>query len=235
LKVYEINDEEFKNALIMAVKSGDSQRRYELHFTDILYSPIQAFHGKIFPTTLEDIMEDPISHYQNVIRWMYGRGVEDGIKNAMDIKGETFEFAGASGNLDVRFMGIPYEFKTTRYPYTKPLPYPHAVQQLVNYMIVHREPLGRIKMFDMKRLCERTWNVELTKKDIKSRRKGFIKSLKLLKTALYTGDWTILPESTYSWIGRDEQNIIEWLEEHPRSVARACRKWKREAENLRKS
>ena len=91
-----------------------------------------------------------------------------------------------------------------------------------------KEKEGRIKIFDMLPLDERTWAVEMTKKDIKRKRAVLKRKLTLLRTALLTGDWSILPETKLGFLGPSEMDTIEFLEENKGLIRRASKKWSAE-------
>ena len=234
MKVYELDDQEFKDMLIWLVYNGDANRRFEMHYTDTVYSMINTFKSKLLPTTIEEIMMDRETHYKNVLRWMFGRGVDIGVTSIMQptvgswSQKNEVTFGGGMGHIDLMFNKMAYELKTSRFPYKKDLPWSHAIKQLSYYMAGKELSDGRITIFDMIPLDMRTWALELTKKNIKDKRSILKRKLGLLRTALMTGDWTILPETKLSFITAQELDTLEFLEENRTLIRKASERWRKQ-------
>jgi hypothetical protein len=231
--VKEIHDVEFQRALYESVNRIDSPRRFEVHFTDLMWSLILSFYRKLFPSEYTE--ED----YSTLMTWMRGKGHEIGSINMLSLhnpKSQKITRCGkAMGSLDLILNGTIYELTTTiAFPKGRKLPYLSKAKQLMWYISSEDKPMGKVKIHSLLTRNSRTWVFRLNKKRRarirhRIRLRGF-----LLFKALELGNWKLLPRTNCSFLQDEEEDTIAWMEENEKEVGRAHKDWLEDREKYYK-
>lgn len=229
MKVEEIIDEGFDKLIYKATNRPNSPRRFEIHFSDLLGSLIISYYRKMFPQTYTK------KDSRRLQGWFRGKGHEIGHVNALSVflpKSQKVTKCGkAFGSIDMELFEEIYEITTTVFPYRKSKKYPHIgkAKQLMQYIASEDKEYGKLVVFfeipDYQGRYKRTWKISLSPSQRKNLRRIIKKNSYLLWHALETGKWKILPRTELRWAMKDEQAVVEWMEDNSDLVRKAHKEW----------
>ncbi len=222
MEIKQIDDRRFRETVVKNFHWHNSNRRYELHFTDLINCLLCTVKRKVLPDGDADDFEES---YTQVLDWIGGLGFDNLITERISGKTTTW-IDGAQGNVDMVFENIPYELTSTLYLNQKVKAanddlmdtyYRYKLEQLRLYMAGIGKTTGKLKIIERagdrggmylalasflngKRIYKRprpkehTWKVEMTPLELAHVRIDFIRRKDLLCEALATGNITKLFE-----------------------------------------
>jgi hypothetical protein len=223
--VREIDDRDFREKVFNGIRRKDSARRFEVHITDLIYCLRAAWFQKVLPQEYSEGEFEKVWHWMRGTGIEIGTvaALRNVIEERLTYQ-KRVSIGGAIGSIDILMDDIPYELTTAIFYGSKKKPkvYPPSgkVMQDVGYMVAQHNQRGRVKVYIMlppkeERTIrkpglnanvvqtfsrpERTWELSASLRGALFFRNLFRQRGDILKGALDTGNFSILPCAYFPW------------------------------------